>query len=59
MDRTIIVELKEIYGRELIYPENDMGKKLLQLTGKKSFDRNDLRLLKELGYHITRKNINF
>ena len=50
--KTIVVLKKNVYGKELIYPVNDMATIFTQLMKRKTFDLADLKLIKELGYEI-------
>jgi hypothetical protein len=48
----LVVEVKNIYGVERIYPINDKAIFLTQLTNKKTLDSKDIELIKKLGYQI-------
>ena len=49
----ILIEIKNVYGRECIYPACPVAALLCKLTGKKTFDReNDLPIIRGLGYEI-------
>lgn len=45
----IQVFIRSVYGNELIYPANPPAKALAQLTRKKTLDRVDLELARDLG----------
>lgn len=49
---TIQVQLRNVYGRELIYPINDAAKLAVGLTGRKTFTEADLQLLSALGLKV-------
>lgn len=50
MNRTTIeVFARNVYGVTKIYPANEAGEKLAQLVGKKTLDKRDLDLARELG----------
>lgn len=49
---TLIVEIKTVYGNEMIYPVNDTAQKFAALIGKKTLNRGDIAIIKELGYTI-------
>lgn len=50
---TCLVEIRIVYGRELIYPANDTAETLLKLIGRKTFSREELDLIKsQLGFSI-------
>lgn len=51
----IIVEIKNVYGNELIYPVCETAKKLTQLTGAKTLTSRSITLIKSLGYKLTVK----
>ena len=58
----IHVEIKNVYGRELIYPINKSAQLLAELAGKKTFDRKDMKIMKEIGFDIlvkTQETIEF
>ena len=52
MTTTIKLQIKSVYGNELVYPACDTSKMLTRLTGKKTFDNSNLDTIKELGYII-------
>lgn len=54
---SITVKVKNIYGQDLIYPADDNAQRFAQLTGKKTFTKYDLRLIKELGYEVKQEAI--
>ena len=50
---TIIqVKIKNVYGVERIYPVNDNAILLTKLLKKKTIDRNEIEVIKKLGYQI-------
>ncbi len=51
----LTIEIKNVYGNELIYPVCDKAIKLCLLTGQKTFRKGSIRILKELGYTFTQK----
>lgn len=52
---TIKVNIVNQFGNERIFPvEGDTPAELLtRLTGKKTLDRNDIEIIKELGFTVT------
>lgn len=46
------VEKKVVYGRKLIYPFNDLAKKLVALTGRKTFFPEDIKLIEQIGFEV-------
>lgn len=46
------VEARQVYGKELYYPACDRAKVFLRLTGKKTFDKAELRIIQEVGYNV-------
>jgi len=51
----LIIEIKNVYGNELIYPICDKALKLCSLTGQKTFSKGAISTLKLLGYSFTQK----
>lgn len=50
---TIEVYSRNVYGKQLIYPANEEGHKLVALLHSKTFSPEDLSKLKALGYKVT------
>lgn len=48
----IIVEIKNVYGKETIYPACDQSKLLADLAGNKTITVQNLSIIKKLGYQI-------
>jgi len=48
----IQVLIKNIYGRETIYPVCDQAKIFASLAGQKTLTSREIRLIKDLGYSI-------
>lgn len=46
----LTVEIKSVYGNELIYPACDTSRVLCRLMGKKTLSDNDVKQLKSIGY---------
>tara|TARA_R100000656_G_scaffold41667_1_gene34735 strand:+ start:792 stop:1028 length:237 start_codon:yes stop_codon:yes gene_type:complete len=43
---------KNVYGQERIYPINDNAKSLLKLTGLKTFKKDNIKDILNLGYDV-------
>ena len=43
---------KHVYGQERIYPINDNAKSLLKLTGLKTFNKDNIKVILNLGYDV-------
>ena len=52
MNYPLQVIIKSVYGVERIYPVNDTAKLLTSLTRKKTLDRDEIEVIKKLGYQI-------
>lgn len=50
--RTIIVRVRGVYGRELIYPHCITAQRLAHLTGATTLTPHALRTIKDLGYRV-------
>ena len=55
MNREIILEVKNVYGNDLIYPSCHIANALIKLKDKKTFNKSDLDVFKSLGMNITWK----
>jgi len=51
----LTIEIKNVYGNELIYPVCDKAIKLCSLTAYKTFSKHAISTLKSLGYTFTQK----
>ena len=51
----LVVEKKNVYGVERIYPICNKAKILTALTGNKTLLDVDIKLIKQLGYTLTTK----
>ena len=49
---TIQVKIKNVYGCERIYPVNQKAVWLTSLTRKKTLDRDEIEVIKKLGYTV-------
>jgi hypothetical protein len=52
MNYPLQVIIKNVYGVERIYPVNETAKKITSLTRKKTLDRDEIEVIKNLGYQI-------
>lgn len=46
------VTIRNVYGKQLIYPVNDDAQKFTKLLGKKTIDQSELEVIKSLGFEI-------
>ena len=53
MHKEIILQVKNVYGNDLVYPHCEQAKKLANFKGTKTFNELDLQRLKGLGYVFT------
>lgn len=53
----LTIELKTVYGNDLVYPICNKAIKLCQLTNQKTFSKFAINKLKELGYTFTQKEM--
>jgi len=50
--KQIIVRIKNVYGKQTIYPVCELAALICSIAGKKTLTDNDIRLLKNAGYKI-------
>ena len=55
MNKEIILQVKNVYGNDLIYPSCHIANALIKLKDKKTFNKSDLDVFKSLGMNITWK----
>ena len=51
-NKEIILELKNVYGKDLIYPSCHIANAMIKLKNAKTFTKNDLNVFKALGLII-------
>ena len=52
MNKEIILEVKNVYGNDLIYPSCHVANALIKLKNGKTFSKSDLNVFKSLGLII-------
>jgi phosphate/sulfate permease len=52
MDKKLVIEVKQVYGNEMIYPANDTAQVFADLVGTKTLSRMKLALIQGLGYVV-------
>lgn len=50
--KTIKILVKSVFGREMIYPANEIAGLFCKLLKQESLTRTNLKLIKELGYEV-------
>ncbi len=57
METIVEVYNRDVYGRPLLYPHNDLAKQLVALMGKETFNTADIAHLEAIGFTV--KNLTF
>jgi len=52
MNKEIMLEVKNVYGNDLIYPSCHVANALIKLKSTKTFTKNDLNVFRALGMVI-------
>jgi hypothetical protein len=52
MDKIIEVEIRNVYGNNLLYPVNETAKQFAKLLGVKIFNREQVAGMRALGYTV-------
>ena len=52
MTYNITVDIKNVYGNELIYPVCFNAKRFISLTKNKTLSKKDIDIIKTLGYKV-------
>lgn len=50
--KTIVVEIKNVYGNDTVYPICDAAKTFARIAGTRTLTLATIALIKELGYSI-------
>lgn len=53
--KTIYVECKNVWGKDLVYPTCDFGKMICQLSNTKTLSKENIDILKHNGYIVKEK----
>lgn len=53
----VLIELKDVYGKQVAYPACDNAKLFARLAGTKTLTSEALRLISDLGYDIECKQV--
>ena len=52
MELSIVVQIKNVYGRDVIYPICTKAKSFAKLVNQKTLTQDNLEIIKSLGYSI-------
>lgn len=52
MENVVEVEVRNVYGNEMIYPANAAAERFAAIAGKKTLSRADLMNIKALGFAV-------
>lgn len=55
---TIYVRIKNVYGREVIYPDCPLSVKFAEIAGTKTLGENTVRSILDMGYKIEVRQLN-
>ncbi len=50
--KVVEVELRNVYGNNLMYPVNETAHKFARLIGAKTFNRHHVNMMRDLGYVV-------
>jgi hypothetical protein len=48
----VLITVRNVYGKETIYPANETARIFTSIAGKKTLDHADLKSIQALGYEI-------
>ena len=55
MDDNIVVQIKQVYGNDTIYPVCNRAKLFTELLGQKTLTFTDLRIIQKMGFNVTQQ----
>lgn len=53
IDNNIVVQIKQVYGNDTVYPVCDRAKLFAELLGQKSLTFTDMRIIEAMGFKVT------
>jgi hypothetical protein len=53
MNDNIVVQIKQVYGNDTIYPVCERAKLFTELLGQKSLTFTDMRIIQAMGFKVT------
>ena len=54
-DNNIVVQVKQVYGNDTVYPVCDRAKLFAELLGQKTLTFTDLRIIQKIGFAVTQQ----
>ena len=59
MQKFVYVKIKNVYGKELVYPDCKVSEIIAKLSNKKTLNDNDLLAMEELGYTLATRTTKY
>ena len=53
IDNNIVVQIKQVYGNDTVYPVCERSKLFAELLGQKSLTFTDMRIIEAMGFKVT------
>jgi len=53
INNNIVVQIKQVYGNDTVYPVCDRAKLFAELLGQKSLTFTDMRIIEAMGFQVT------
>jgi hypothetical protein len=52
MNNIFLIKIKNVYGNRMIYPVNDLALSFSRLMGKKTFNKGEIDIIKDIGFEV-------
>ena len=52
MNDLFLIKIRNVYGNRMIYPVNALALSISKLTGKKTFNKGEIDIIKDIGFKV-------
>jgi len=52
MNDIFLIKIRNVYGNRMIYPVNALALSFSRLTGKKTFNKGEIDIIKDIGFKV-------
>ena len=52
MNDIFLIKIRNVYGNRMIYPVNELALSISKLMGKKTFNKGEIDIIKNIGFEV-------
>ena len=52
MNDIFLIKIRNVYGNRMIYPVNELALSISKLMGKKTFNKGEIDIIKDIGFEV-------